>query len=51
MPLKRKTIKEKACRECGQIFPIEKLSNNCLCYDCAKARMLKAFDILWQFGR
>ena len=46
MPLKRKTMKEKACKECGVVFPIEKLSNNCLCYECGVKRMLRVYDAL-----
>ena len=35
MSLKRKTMKEKACIDCGIVYPIEKLSNRGLCLECA----------------
>ena len=49
--LKRKTIKEKACKVCGTVYPISSLSNKGQCYSCAKKRMLEMFDLMWKYQR
>jgi len=49
--VKRKRLKERACKVCGKVYPIEQLSNKLQCYDCSKARMIEMFDRLWKWGR
>lgn len=39
------------CKQCGHNVGEEMLSNQKLCYTCAKQNMLRAFDAMWTLKR
>lgn len=39
--------KLKKCKECGWEFNKVDLSRKGLCHECAKERLLEAFDTMW----
>ena len=44
----RKKLEEKACKDCGNIHPVQELSKKGLCYGCSKQRMIEHFDLMWK---
>lgn len=42
--------KPKQCKECGEFFHVNDLSSKGHCYECAKRRMIEAFDRMWRLS-